>query len=536
MPTQLEPNTKSSDYVAMEPYWLKIEAFHGGIDAMHAAGEKYLPRLQEERKDSRDSAGRKYDAWAQRRNRAPFTNLYDDVVKNLASKPFSKQLTLKDADKAPPAIQDLIENIDGMGNNLHVFCEEVFEAGIDYSFTFIFVDFSRATPRADGLALTKADEVAQKLRPFWTHILPTRMLAIYSDVIDGTEVFTHARISEPTLTLDGFVERRVERMRVLDRQPTAWDEAMKPTAYGPPTWTVFEQNVDPATKTQTWMPIEGGVFTIGEIPLVRFATGRRKQATFIYDPALRSVVDMQITAYQQESYLEQIMTMTCFPMLSGNGVDGDPNEPVPVGPRSVLFAPTQPNGQHGSWGYIEPAGTSITLSMNRLAKTQDDLRELGKQPLVQQSLTVITTGQVAVKANSAVQAWAIRFKDSVEQAFKFTADWLKIDYEGEVKIHTDFNALMDDGKGFEGVLKLLDAGAISPDAAIDAAVRYNYLPDTFDKKDDKLLLAKHQAEQSLLTPEVPIDPLTGKPLPPPRTPPARVPPRPPVLGPKPPLQ
>ena len=57
---------------------------------------------------------------------------------------------------------------------------------------------------------------------------------------------------------------------------------------------------------------------------------------------------------------------------------------------------------------------------------------------------MITTGQVAVKANSAVQAWTWRFKDALEEAWRITSLWMGQKTEPEVVIHTDFAAVQVD--------------------------------------------------------------------------------------------
>jgi hypothetical protein len=52
------------------------------------------------------------------------------------------------------------------------------------------------------------------------------------------------------------------------------------------------------------------------------------------------------------------------------------------------------------------------------------MRNLGRQPLATANLTVVTTANVAMKAHSAVQAWALTLKHSLELAWTYTCKYL----------------------------------------------------------------------------------------------------------------
>lgn len=506
----------SSDFQAMRDYWVMVHTILGGAATMRAAGETYLPRFVEEKVNTERPSGGTYDPYEVRRTKAPFTNLYEDISRNLASKPFAKEVQLEDA--APDRLKALSENIDGQGNNLHVFAQDVFQAGIDYAVTWIFVDFTVAPAATQQLTIQQERDFG--LRPYWQHITWERMLAVYSDFIDGQEVIIHARIHEPMVTVDNnpelirqnqapFQEGRVERIRVLNRAPVEWDIAGKATRYGPATWTLWEIVVDQATSTTTWKMVGEGVFTVGYIPLVKFATGKRVGVSFVYTPPLRTLAYMQVDEYQQESNLQHIMELTCFPMLAGDGVEKEGSPPIALGPRTVLYGGRGSDGSAGSWKIIEPGGQSIEKVMKHLDDTRTEMRDLGMQPLIQSNLTVITTGQVAVKANSTVQKWALMFEDALEQCWKVTADWLNDSYEPEVEVFRDFTAVQAGTDQMRLLLEMRKAGDISRDALVQAAKRFDYLPSDFDPDDDAEALA---VEQEGMQPEVEVDPATGQPV------------------------
>lgn len=499
------PITTSSAYDCMKPYWDMIDAILGGAPAIKAAGETYLPRFQNEQ-PTRDAKNETFDPYLVRKANSPFTPIYEDISRNLASKPFAKEMTLRDG--TPDQFEKLAENIDGQGNNLHVFGSKVFRNGLDKAVDWILVDYTKAKARADGRPLSRAEESEQGLRPYWVRVPAERMLAVYSDFVNGQEIFVHARIYEPITRQEGFGEVSVRRVRVLNRVRIADPVTGVTTGYGPATWEVWEASIG-ADKSETWGKVDEGAITIGVIALVPFVTGERKGASWEITPPLKGVAYLQITEYQQEANLQNLIDLTCVPMLTGNGVTAPENGIVPVGPRTVLFAPMGGDGKFGSWEFIEPGAESIQKVMDNLDKTRVNMRDLGMQPLTQANLTVITTGQVAVKANSAVQAWTIRFKDAIEQAWKFTAMWLRSTDEPEVEVYMDFGIDMN---GTETAKVIGDAerrGVISKKTEREELRRRNILSANNDEDEEEKRLAE---EQQGLEPEQPIDPVTGEPV------------------------
>ena len=465
------PNTPSSDHAAMADYWSLVETLMGGAKAIRAQ-TKYLPKFENETQTA-------YDL---RRKNAKFTNIYRDIVENLAQRPFSSKVQIEEG--APKSIVDFAEDVDGRGNHLHVFAGEVFFAGINAAIDWIMVDFTKGVPQN----ATRAEEKAIGVRPHWVRIPASSVLAAYSAIVNGKEEFVHVRIHEPETIRDGFDEKTIDRVRVLDRP------ALEGGGYGPATYQVWERQKDQKGKEE-WVPTDdAGAITIGVIPLVPFITGRRIGSSWRLHPPMRDAADLQIEHYQQESALKHIEELTAFPMLTGKGVtpqmQGDKIAPVPVGPQAVLYAPMSGDGKFGEWAFIEPGAESLNFLLKHVNETAQELRELGRQPLTAQSgnLTVVTTTFAAQKGNSAIQAWALNLKDALERAFAFTLMWLKESGSVEVKIDTDFDLGVGDDDSFDYVHKLHVGGSVSRPALLSEAKRRGILSAEFDAEADAVLI------------------------------------------------
>jgi hypothetical protein len=474
IPQAKGPATPSGDHAAMSAYWQMVGTILDGADAMRAAGVRYLPQFPNE-----SAADYEY-----RRKHAKFTNIYRDIVESLASKPFTEKVALSE-DDAPERLAGLVEDIDGRGNNLHVFASQVFFAGINNAVDWVLVEYSRARPAPGRRPLTAEEEKAQGLRPYWVHIPAPAMLAVYTDTIDGREQIVHARFREDRLERDGYGERKIERIRILDRD-------RGPAGYGPARYEVWEKPAPAAdAPAPEWRRVDEGTLTLGVIPLVPFVTGRRKEGSWQFVPPLKDAAFLQIEHYQQETALKSIKELTAFPMLAGNGVapqmiDGKPAA-VPVGPKSVLYAPPSADGNHGEWAFIEPTAASLKFLAEDVKATEEQLRELGRQPLTATAgITVVTAALASQKASSAVQAWAWGLKDALEQALKLTCLWLG-DSESQptVNVFTDFEIGTEGDQGPAMLTAMRKDGDLSQETLWSEAKRRGVLSADFDADDER---------------------------------------------------
>lgn len=503
MADEFDPSATSSDYDEMVAYWGMVRTILAGEGAIKAAERKYLPQFATE-KDSIYSA---------RLAHSPFTNIYADISKNLASKPFSEECNL--AEGSPDRYVKLAENIDGQGNNLHVFASAAFKAALDYAVDWILVDYTKAKPRADGKELTLADEKEQGLRPYWVSVPAERMIAVYSEFIGGEEVIYHARIRETLKQVDGFDEVEIERIRVLNRLPILDEDTDQITGFAPATWELWEQQTGADQKSK-WVRVDGGEITIGIIPLVPIVLTKRAGGSCRVDPALRDLAYLQLTEYRQESALEWVKIMTCFPMVCVSGMEtkdrnGEPIE-VTVGPNTAFLIPqnTAGTGPAGEVTIVEPGAQSIKENREQLELTRKEMRDLGMQPMTQSALTVVTTANVSQKASSAVQAWVYRFKDAIELAWHYTALWLgDPEFEPEVEIFTDFKIEAEQGKEIDALLKAQGQGIYSKKTVREEFRRRNIVSNEISDEEEEERIAE---DQEGLEAEEAIDPVTGQPI------------------------
>lgn len=480
-----QPDAVSQDYAAMAPYWARADAFLEGVEAVRKLERILVP-----------FAGETVAEHRVRLEDAPLTNIYEDILSNLTSRPFSREVQLsadapevlagRSVEEGKKRTGGLVDDIDGRGRSLHVFAHEAFVGGVHRGGHWILVDYTRA-PNTGPRARTRAEEAAMRLRPYWVQVPATSVLAAYWAQVDGKWAPVYVRMRETVVERDGeYGERSITQIREMWRDREG-------DVFGAARWRTLRQNTEQVTGTAAaWSKHDEGEYTIGILPIVYFSPARDGVGLRV-NPPLRTVLNMQVEEFQQESNLKEVKKLTAFPMLVGEGVKGVDEKGqkirVPVGPRAVLFLPPNPQGlTNATFKFIEPSAESLRFLKDDLEAFRKEMRDLGMQPLTTSNLTVVTTSNVSVKASSAVQAWAIRLEDALNQAMAITAMWLGIADTTEVQVFKDFSVDALTADDTEFLLKSRMAGEISRRTFWGELRRRGRLAPDFDtEREEKLL-------------------------------------------------
>lgn len=460
---------RSPDIEAMVPYWDMVTDIITGEEAIKAGGEKYLPMFPDENDkdyDFRVEVGK-------------FTNIYRDTLEGLATKPFQDEVSVV-GESVDPKIKEFVEDVDGCGNNLTAFSALTFFNGINYAIDWIFVDYPTITD-ADRLSIAQAKE--KHIRAYWRHILGKNVLEVHSHMEGSKEIIDYFRYQEPSYGDEPI------RVRVYAEE---YDEFGKKHIM----WRLYQKVDNPVDEDGEFVEINFGEMSIGFIPVIPFITGRRDGNRFNFYPVMKDAATLQIKLYQNESALEYIKVLACYPMLATDGLkpklDGKGNpEKIAVGPGRVLYGAPNTNGTGGTWKYVEPSANSLEFLKKDIDKTKTDLRELGRQPLTALSsqLTTVTTSIAAGKAKSAVTTWALALKDALENALYVTMLWeqkeIPDNKQPEVYVYTGFDNVLEDGSDLEELGKARERGDLSQETYWEELKRRKILSAEFTAEREK---------------------------------------------------
>lgn len=457
-----DPSVPSLAHAALSSHWSMIRAILAGAATVRTAGETYLPKFPAESTDE----------YKRRKDSAPWRPEFEDCVRSISAKPFGKEVVLQG--EPSNEMKAIAEDVDGRGNNIHVFARDMFEGGVTLGAHGILVDFPTMNPGA-----TKADEKAAGARPYWVSVDADEIIALRTERRGAKEVVTHLRLRETKIVINGFEETASPRIRVIE----------------PGLWQVWKPQDKQAAAGQILWEIEDqGLLTLDAVPFVFFATSERVGAQYVRPPLL-DLAEMQIELYRFMSGEEQIYTVAGSPMLTANGMAAPEADErgvggtIETGPGRVLFAPGA-EGIQTSWAYIQPAAANLTAISAKAGSIIEDMRRLGMQPMLPKTgaVTATASGVDAAKAHTAVQSWALGLKDALEQAFVFTAQWMKSTEEIEVSVHTDFAVGLYGAEEVKELREMRAAGDLSQRTYWDELSRRGVLGPSFDPEDEEKAL------------------------------------------------
>lgn len=416
----IDPSMPSTAHTRMAGKWELPRALMGGTAAMRMHAYKFLPRHPAE-------SGRH---WHARLQRSVLRNFFRRTVLSLTGKVFAKPLVL--GDDVPPRLRDLMEDVDLMGRNLHVFAREVFADALVHGLSHILVDY----PRIEAGA-TLAEERSLGARPYAVHIRAEQLIGWRMEDDNGRPRLTQLRLRESATEPDGaFGERHVERVRVLE----------------PGTWTLWQQDED-----GTWMIADTGRTSLDVIPLVTVYTQRC--GLLEAEPPLEDLAWLNLEHWQIRSDQRNALNVTSFPILAAAGWNKDDGQ-VEFGPNKFLTT-ADPQGK---FYYVESGGAHLAAGRAELEALEEAMRLFGLQFELTSAPTA--TGRIIDAAEGAapLQAWALGLADAIEQMLMHFARWESLPDGGSVTLGGD--VVPSDGGELDVLIKARAAGDISKEAFV----------------------------------------------------------------------
>ncbi len=389
----------------------------GGTRAMRKAGTQFLPKGSAESEDDYDY----------RIEHTTLIDTYTRTINFLTGQVFSKDLQLEDVSSR---LEELQEDIDQKGNSLSVLGRQIFREGLHAGVSFVFVDSTavQTRPSVRGTEYFDEEEEAWKpytleaakkkgWRPYWVLIKASQVIDAWAEYRNGHMQLAHFRYWEDHTTEDegGYSRTTEKKIRVL--KPGAWE-----------LWRQKDDN------GEEWEIEKCGSTGLSEIPIAVFMPGETL-TEFTAQPALQGLADLCLTHWQATSGHRHLMDWVRRPPFFGRCLRFE-GENVAFGPNRLIRS-DDPNADLKSVGVDV---SSVAASREDLQQLEQAMGAYGLRLMMPHS-GAITASQVLIESNerdSALKAWALMFKDALEQALVYTAMWLGEDIAAGVKVNTDF--------------------------------------------------------------------------------------------------
>ncbi len=399
--------TPSGAVAAMAAEWPILDGLTGGTRAMRRAGRTLLPQFPAE-----DDA-----AFQTRLDTAVLTNFFGRTASVMAAKPFSQAVG---SARVAPAVTGFLPDIDGQGTEFPGFCEMLLRGCLSHGLGGVLVD---CPPAPAGM--TRAEEKAAGIRPFWAHYPAAAILGAKADRSDGEWRLRQLRLLENVAEEDGrFGERQVEQVRVLE----------------PGGWELWRRAEGPQGE---WLLYDTGATTLDVVPF-QFFYGVRREFGVGVSPLL-DLAYLNCEHWQSSSDQQTILHVARVPILFGKGFD--PNASIRIGASSAVVVAEDT----ADLKFVEHGGHAIDAGRQSILDLEDRMRQLGAELLVKQKANPTATQVVSEGQASSclLQSIVENFEDGLNACLDYTALWLGDETPSRVELFKDF-----------GVDSLSDASAM----------------------------------------------------------------------------
>lgn len=467
-------DTPTDLYYELWNQWELPDDLMAGTERLRLKGPLYLP------KHPRES-----DTAYQNRIRQSFLfNVFKRTIRSLRGKVFSNPIIL--GDDTPDDIVEWSRNIDLQGQDLTTFAQQVFTDALIYGVGYILVTFPRVQT-ATG-QVTRADNIAQKARPYFVHISPKNLIGWHFDYETGMPVLQQARFRQ-------FIQVPTDDYNT-ETQTKVW--VLRPGRV-----EVFAEAAMEAATYNEFMLTNEYTTTLNDIPLVPVYTQRT--GDFQAECPLEDLAYLNIAHWQSASDQKHVLHVARVPILFGAGLtqSGTRYNPetglteetltLEIGPNTSVFD----SNENARLAYIYHDRAPIDAGRQDLKDLEDQMEALSLVPLMpQRSGNVVATAKVLAEAqaNSALAAWALNLRNSLETAFRYATRWANLDYEVSVTVPTEFGLPYAEFEEIRSLLTMRRIGDLSRPGLYAQLQRYNILPDDFDADEEIARIKAEEAE------------------------------------------
>jgi hypothetical protein len=424
-------NNQHDDYKRMVAKWERCRDVADGQDAVHAAGEKYLPKL----KDQLDADYRAYVG------RATFYNATWRTIAGLNGMLFRKPPAVE----VPDAVRPLLDDVTMSGVPLQMLAEEVCEEALKCGRLGVLVDY----PQADAARLTLADARRLNLRPMMQLYRAESIINWKEERVDNVCVLTQVVLKERAAeATDEFTTKQVDRYRVLDLAEGRHYRVR-----------VFEMRGDQQVLLSEVVPLLGAR-PLAYIPFTFLSSD--DNTAEVDEPPLIDLVNVNLSHYRSTADLEHGAHFTGLPTpwISGHRLDS-PSDKLYIGSTAAWVFPNE----NARAEYLEFKGEGLRALQALVDSKEKQMAVLGARMLEPQKRGVEAADTVSIhrKGEESMLSMAAQsISLGMTRALRWFAGWAGADAaKAKFELNRDFYPAPMTDKMLTALVSAWQQGAFS---------------------------------------------------------------------------
>jgi hypothetical protein len=410
--------------------WARCRDAVAGQDAVHMAGEKYLPKLKDQSKED-------YDAY---KCRATYFNATGRTLDGLVGMIFRKAPVVV----MPAAMEAIANDIDLAGTTLIGQAEKVVREVLDVGRIGLLVEFPIVVKQPSNLA----EAAAQNLRPY-TSTYPAESIINWKcmRVNNVMQAVLVVLTEDYEVSNDGFESKMEKQLRVLTLDSAGYQQQLY-RKNDKSEWVPFEAPIIPLNKDKP----------LSFIPFYPF--GPNANDLTVQDPPLLDLVDLNIAHYRVSADYEHGCHFTGLPMLFIAGVQLKDGEKVSLGSQTALVS----DNPEAKGSFIEFTGQGMGALESNLKSKENQMAAIGARMLAPEKAGVEAADTLAMRHSgemSVLASIANLTSQQLNKMLAFMATWEGIAGDISITLNTDYTPKGMTAQELAELTKAYQTGAIS---------------------------------------------------------------------------
>lgn len=426
----MDVTTQHPEFIKYLPKWERCRHASDGQDAVHAVGERYLPKLKDQEPDD-------YKSYLTRAGFFGATwRTIGGMLGMMFRKPPQKEL--------PASVASYETDIDMAGTSLEVFARKVALEVLEVGRVGIMVDH----PSAEGATpiSVKAAE-SQGIRPTIATYRAESITNWRYRRVRNRWVLAMVTLKECVMEpKNEFEDTAVEQYRVLDL-----DEADTYRV------RVFRKEKDKWVAISEMWPLMNNQ-RLGFIPFA--IVGTDGMDSELDEPPLIDLVDVNLSHYRVTADYEHGCHFTGLPTAVVSGYTKEGSETFYIGSTSAWVFP-DPNAKAQ---FLEFTGQGLSALKENLERKEQQMAVLGARMLFAERRAVEAAETAAIHRtgeNSILAALAQGISEALEWALGVFSQWAGGSDDVVYQLNRDYNPAMLDASQLTALLKAVQAGEMS---------------------------------------------------------------------------
>ncbi|HEY9173456.1 MAG TPA: DUF4055 domain-containing protein [Verrucomicrobiae bacterium] len=476
-------NSTHPDYDATLPAWLRARDVVAGEDAVKAAGEKYLPRLDSQSTD--DYLGYK--------SRASFFNAAARTAEGIVGLIFRRDPVVRvpaNKDTLSTALAKCLDDLDLLGTTLTAYARNVIEEVVIVGRCGTLVDWQGEGEGRAYASLYRAEDIRN-----WR-----------VERVNGRNVLTLLALVERVESReqraegDEFATETVDQLRVLKLEARRAESAEGRTDWQYVVELYQQQEVrSPGRRTkQEWTLVDRRVpLRLGKpLPLIPFVFHGPCHALPDVDKLpLTDIIAVNLDHYRLSADYRHGLHFTALPTAWVSGFDKDAE--LRIGSSTAWVSETV----GAAAGFLEFTGQGLTTFERAMDRDERLMAVLGTRMLAEQKRVGESADAIALRQsgeNSVLGALATSISDSLTHVLRWCYWWHSTEDKPDlvsaemvlVSLNTDFALQGMDAPSITALVSAWQSGLISHDTALDSLRKGEVIPDGRTNAEEKALAEK----------------------------------------------